>query len=65
MLGLTEEIGLIGGQQIDRDLQFGRLRAAFQQPQIVAVAIELIMRQPLGQAAADQRLLAVKMPAAS
>jgi len=50
----------VGGQQVDRHLQLGRVTAALQQPQIVAVTGQPVVRQALGQTPAHQRLFAVR-----
>ena len=45
VLRLPEKMRLVGGQQVDRDLQLGRLRAALQQIEILAVTLQPVVAQ--------------------
>src|SRR5579859_6276528 len=56
MLGLAEEIRLVGRQQVDGGLLLQRRTTAGEQAKVIAVGLDSAGVQPLGQAAAHQRL---------
>ena len=57
VLGLAEEVGFVGGQQVDRRLNLRRVRLALQQGEVIAVAAQPPCLKALGQAATDQGFL--------
>lgn len=63
----AEEIGFVGGEQVDRHLHFGGILAALQQREIFRIPRHPGRVQALGQAPADQGFFAGDrvMPASS
>lgn len=59
MPGLTEEIGLVGGQQIDHRLLLVGVAAAAQQSVVVTETVDSQFPEAALQAADQERLLAV------
>ena len=59
MLRLPKKVRLVGREQIDRDLQLTRVRTTLQEVKIFAVAVELVIPQPLREPAHDQGFLLI------
>jgi hypothetical protein len=54
---LAEEIGLVGGQEVDRRLDLRGLRAAGEEPKVLAEAIEVALLDASAESARDQQPL--------
>ncbi|KFB70975.1 MAG: hypothetical protein AW09_003905 [Candidatus Accumulibacter phosphatis] len=60
MLWLAEEVGLVGGQQIDHLLQFIGMLAGGQQPIILGVGVKSVMFETAAEAADEQHSLGIR-----